>query len=163
MVKQFGLRPFHRMHDGILIHITLDEWPADVPLPEGIKLLETDDGVVHPFWRIVLEPNRTIEAIGGMFRMNCSLDATSKKFEHVMQNVGWKSNGMLFQEERRTTFRYTHSVEDAYVEVSLLQSKDLETTRVTIRRVVKHPYAPPIAEEESVEENVEPALEEVAK
>jgi hypothetical protein len=50
-----------------------------------------------------------------------------------------------------------------YVDINFRKPDGADTAKIQIRRVIKHPYAPPVEEEESVEENVEPALEEVAK
>ena len=67
--------------------------------------------------------------------------------------------------ERRASVEYCRP-ETRQVKVSMSFQSPWETrneTTALISRTLKHPYIPPVAEEESVEENVEPALEEVTK
>ena len=83
--------------------------------------------------------------------------------DEAMQKARWNSKETVVAQERRFTLRYTNSTPDKYVDINFRRPNGATTTKIQIRRVVKHPYIPPVAEEESVEENVEPALEEVAK
>ena len=48
MVNKFGQRPIYRFKSSVMTHITLEEWPTDVPLPNTFTLHETEDGVIHP-------------------------------------------------------------------------------------------------------------------
>ncbi|MEK7442266.1 MAG: hypothetical protein AAB571_06795 [Chloroflexota bacterium] len=163
MVNKFGQRPIYRFKSSVMTHITLEEWPTDVPLPNTFTLHETEDGVIHPFWHIYLEPNETVEMVAGHFQSPLGLEEVMQCCDEAMQKARWNSKETVVAQERRFTLRYTNSTPDKYVDINFRRPNGATTTKIQIRRVVKHPYIPPVAEEESVEENVEPALEEVTK
>ena len=93
MVTGFGLRPFTRTHDGILIHLTgIEEWPTDVPLPKEATLLVTGNEMFRPYWRLVLGLQQTIEVVIGWFTSPRSLSDIADWYQPTLENAGWLLN-----------------------------------------------------------------------
>lgn len=164
MVKNFGQRSVVRFKSDVLIHISLDEWPTDVPLLNTFTLHEIEDGVIRPFWHIFLEPVETVEMVAGHFQSPLGLEEVIQSCDEALQKAGWNSKETVVAQERWFSFRYTNSTPNKYVDINFRRPDGATTTKIQIRRVIKHPYAPPVEEkEESVEASVEPALEEATK
>jgi len=163
MVKNFGQRPIYRFHDGLRIEIDRDEWPSDVPLLASATVNVLGDGPFHNYWRIVFLPDMTVEITAGWWSMPESLDDVLKFYEVEMRKLGWELQKNYRFSERRASLEYCHPETQAKASLSFQRWETLNETTALISRSLKHPYAPPVAEEESVEENVEPALEEVEK
>lgn len=160
MVNKFGQRPVYRFKSSVMTHITLEEWPTDVPLLNTFTLHETEDGVIHPFWHIYLEPNETVEMVAGHFQSPLGLEEVMQCCDEVLQKAGWDSKETVVAQEHWFSFRYSNSTPNKYVDINFLRPNGADTTKIQIRRVVKHPYTQP---EEAVEANAEPVLDEVTK
>jgi len=148
-----SLREFRRRHNGILIYLRLDEWPLDVPLPAGTRVVETGDGPFDPYWRFVLEPDRTIEAVVGWFIIPPPLDEAVAWYETEMAKRRWvrlAEEGHRLPKSAAILFR--HPATNARVVVDLQTWTHRNETRAMIRRVVEHPWQP--AEGESAGEPV---------
>ncbi len=163
MVKNFGQRSIVRFKSDVLIHISLDEWPTDVPLPDKFALHEVEDGVIHPFWHIFLEPAETVEMVAGHFQSPLGLEEVMQCCDEALQKAGWTTKETVFAKERWFALRYTNSTPNKYVDINFMRPNGADTTKIQIRRVVKHPYTPPVEEEAPAEARVEPALEDVTK
>jgi hypothetical protein len=143
MVATASLRPFRRTSDGILIHLRLEEWPADVPLPKGAKVVETGGGPFMPYWLLVFKAEQTIEVIVGWYRFPCSLDEAVAWYPPEMEKLGWTQDTAKGHNlEESAALNFQHSQTGARVEISIVQPKGLDDSRVMIRRVLEHPYTP---------------------
>jgi len=143
MVGQINLRPFRRKHDGVLIYLRLDEWPTDVPLPAEPAVVETGDGPFMPYWRLVFEPEQTVEVVVGWFKFSCSLDETVIWHQNEMERCGWvRDTTRGFKDETSAGMNFQHPQTGVKVEMSFRWWRHLHHTTVMIRRVVKHPWPP---------------------
>ncbi len=157
-----GLRPFQRLHDGIQFRLRLEDWPTDVPLPAESTIVRVgaDHEIpLHPYWQIVLEPERTIEAVVGRFIIPLSLDEAIIWYQTEMAKRGWAqptdkssrltesavlrfdrghpsapSAGQALGEQPTTNVRAV---------VDLRIRPQTQQTDVMIRRVVVHPWQEP--------------------
>lgn len=136
-------RKFKRRHDGIVAWFDLDEWPSkDLPLPPGVKLMNTGEGPFRPNWHIVLEQNFTGEIVGGWFVLPMSLVGALEWYETEMTKRGWVKS----QEYRLNEKAGIHFEQDEpriHVELSFLDRPDLDDSTVMIRCYVKYPWSPP--------------------
>lgn len=55
-IAKNSLRPFRRDRDGVMIYLRMEDWPEDVPLPDGSEVVEIGDGAAWPNWNIILLP-----------------------------------------------------------------------------------------------------------
>jgi len=153
MVKVNGFRPFQRMHNGVLIYLQLDEWPADVPLPRGSTLVETGEGPFHPYWDLVLEPDRTVEVVVGWFIVPPSLDDAIVWYREEMVKRDWVELAEKgYRMPMSAAVHFQHPVTKVRVVVGLRVRPHSKQTDVMIRRVVEHAWPP--AEGESAGEPV---------
>lgn len=146
------LRPFQRLHNGLLIYLEFEDWPKDIPLPEEAEVTELGDGLFRPYWDFVLESDKTVEKIVGWFIFpNLTAEETLQWYQVEMERQGW------IEVERSETLpdwamlRYRHpETEDnteTYVVISIRHNKYLNRTQPMIRRVTIHPYSPPEGED----------------
>ena len=163
MVKNFGQRPIYRFHDGLRIEIDRDEWPSDVPLLASVTVNVLGDGPFHNYWRTVFLPDMTVEITAGWWSMPESLDEVLKFYEVEMRKLGWELQKSYRFSERRASVEYCHPETQVKVSMSFQRWDTRNETTALISRTLKHPYTPPVAEDEQVEENVEPVLDEVTK
>lgn len=141
MVTKNGLRPFQRMHDGVLIYLSLDEWPSDVPLPGGRALVETGEGPFCPYWYLVLKPQKTVEAVVGWFKVPFSLDETVRWYQTEMMKSGWRQDSTRGHKEAESAgLNFEHPATGARLEISLRRWTHKQETTAMIRRVVEHPW-----------------------
>ena len=141
MVSANSLRSFRRTHNGIMVHLRLDEWAADVPLPKDAVVFETGDGPFYPYWRLVLEPDETVEVLVGWFKIPCSLDQTIAWYQAELGKSGWV-NIKSFKEGETAGINFQRPGTNLRVDISVLNRKDHSDSSVMIRRVVKRPWTP---------------------
>ncbi|MBI4675313.1 MAG: hypothetical protein HY741_27025 [Chloroflexi bacterium] len=142
-----GLRPFRRLHDGIQFRLRLEDWPTDVPLPadSAIVRVGADHEIpLHPYWQIVLEPERTIEAVVGRFIIPLSLDEAIIWYQTEMAQRGWaqptdKSSRLT----ESAVLRFEQPTTNVRAVVGLLAIPDTQQTDAFVRRVVVHPWQEP--------------------
>ena len=143
MVSAPGSLSFQRTHDGIMAHLGVDEWPADVPLPAEAAVVETGDGPFWPYWRLVLEPNRTVEVVVGWFKTSLPVEEAAEWFVNEMAKLGWQSDLTGYQQTAGWhELSFGHPVSGVRVEISLHDWPYKQETTALIRRVVEHPWAP---------------------
>jgi hypothetical protein len=135
-------RKFRRWHDGVVIWFDLDEWPPDLPLPTGVKLMKTGEGPFRPNWHIVLEADSTNEMVGGWFILPMSLDGALEWYETEMEKRGWVKS-TSYRSGNSAGIHFEMYEPRIHVELSFLGRPDLGDSTVMIRRYVKHPWSPP--------------------
>jgi len=144
-------RPFRRDRHGITLFLRLEDWPDDVPLPEGTRVMEIGDGAFWPNWQIVLEPDRTIEEMAGWFIVpHLSTEETFEWYQTEMAKRGWEEVERVHTLPSWALLRYRHPEKEVYVEISIGRNRYLNRTQPMIRRVAVHPYVP-LEEEEAGE------------
>ena len=150
-------RPLRRDHDGILFYLHMEDWPEDVPLPEGTEPLEIGDGAYWPYWNIILESDRTVELIFGWFIVSLSMEETFKWYQTEMERCGWieieRTDGLPSCATLRYRRPETGQDAETYVIISIRRNRYLNRTQPMIRRVTIHPWSP--AEEETSEMEAE--------
>ena len=143
MVSAPGFLSFQRTHDGIMAHLGVDEWPADVPLPAEAAVVETGDGPFWPYWRLVLEPNRTVEVVVGWFKTSLPVEEAAEWFVNEIANLGWQSDLTGYQQTAGWhELSFGHPVSGVRVEISLHDWPYKQETTVLIRHIAVHPWAP---------------------
>ncbi len=144
MVRIDNLHLFQRMYNGIMIHLRQDEWADDVPLPKDAVVFETGDGPFKPYWRLVLEPNQTVEILAGWFKVPSSLDQLVAWYQTEMEKVDWvKSKNFREGNSAGINFVSPDQKTRRRVEISILDRPDLGDSTVMIRRVITHPWSSP--------------------
>ncbi len=137
-------REFRRRHNGVLIWLRLEEWPVDIPLPPGTRVVETGDGPFDPYWRFVLEPDRTIEAVVGWFILPLSLEGAIEWYQAEMIKRGWEELAEgSYRMPRAAAVRFQQPGSNVCITVGLSPGPDTEQTDAMIRRIVEHPWSPP--------------------
>jgi hypothetical protein len=153
-----GVREFLRRHNGLLIYLRRDDWPADIPLPTGTRWAETGAGPFDPYWRIVVEPNRTIEAVVGWFVLPLSLDDTVAWFKTEMATRGWVDGAKAgYRMTNQALLRFQHPSTGSgqapatrvQVGIDIQWWPSKQETTAMISRVVEHPWQEPQTTEES--------------
>jgi len=110
-----------------------------------------------PYWRLVFEPEETVEAVVGWFRASCSLEETVSWHQREMEEHGWirdTAKGHIDGSWVGLNFRNPET--GVQVEMSIRRRKHLNDTSIMIRRVIKHPWSPTV--EEPVAETPELSL-----
>ena len=152
VVKTNGSRPFQRTHNGVLIYLQLDDWPADMPLPGGVTLGETGEGPFYPYWDLILKSDQTIQVVVGWFIIPLTLNEAITWYQTEMAKQGWAhlaekssrlSESAVLRFEQPTTS--VRAVVDLHV-------RPHNQTDAFIRRVIKHPW--PLADEQPVPADV---------
>ncbi len=144
MVTAVHLHPFRRKHDGVLIYLRLDEWPVDVPLPKESVVVETGDGPFCPYWRLILEPTRTVEVVVGWFKTPRSLADTVTWYQDEMKRLGWRRDSTQgHMEPGSAGLNFEHPTNVARLEISLRWWTHKQETTAMIRRVVERPWPEP--------------------
>ena len=147
MVILGGLRPFERLHDGIQVRLRLEDWPTDVPLPAESAIArvgENHEIPLHPYWRIVLEPERTVEAIAGQFIFPLSLDAAIAWYQSEMAKCGWiELTEKGYRMPASAALHFEHPASNVRVVVGLRDWLERKVSDAFIRRIVEHPWSPP--------------------
>lgn len=140
-----SVREFQRNQDGLTIPIQLDEWPADVPLPAASTIAGIGDhheDLIHPQWRLVLEPGGTVEVVTGWFQTPLSLEETLTWYRTELGKLGWvEESERGYINPRRAGLRFQHPETEAYVSLSVQWWPALNHTTVMIWRVLKHPWS----------------------
>lgn len=147
MVILGGLGPFERLQDGIQVRLRLEDWPTDVPLPPESAIArvgENHEIPLHPYWRIVLEPERTIEAIAGQFIFPLSLDAAIAWYQSEMAKCGWiELTEKGYRMPASAALHFEHPASKVRVVVGLRNWPERKASDAFIRRIVEHPWSPP--------------------
>lgn len=150
MVILGGLRPFERLHDGIQFRLRLEDWPTDVPLPaeSAIAMVgENHEIPLHPYWRIVLEPERTVEAVVGQFIIPLSLDEAIIWYQTEMAKRGWvQPTDKSSRLPESAVLRFEQPTTNICAVVGLRNWAERKATDAFIRRVAEHlwPETPPV-------------------
>ncbi len=140
-------RQFRRFWDGILIWLRFEEWPSDVPLPAGTRVAKTGDGPFEPYWRFVLEPDKTIEAVVGWFILPLSLEGAIEWYQAEMTKRGWEElTEHAYRQPQSAAVRFQHPGSNVRVTVGMWLGPDAKHTDAMIRRIVEHPWSPPQAD-----------------
>ena len=108
-------REFRRRQNGLLIWLRLEEWPKDIPLAPGTRVAETGEGPFDPYWRIVLEPDKTIEVVVGWFVVPLGFEETIAWYRTKLAELGWTNgskDGYVMSEKALLRFQHpeTHEV-----------------------------------------------------
>jgi len=145
-------RTFQRLHNGILIYLSIDQWPQDIPLPEGTGIIELGDGPFRPYRDFILKPDKTIEKFAGWFIVpNLTPEETVCWYQTEMGKLGWIEIERSETRPEGAILRYRHPEPaegtETYVVISIMQNKHLKRTQPMIRRVTIHPWSPPEDEE----------------
>lgn len=141
-----GYRPFSRKRDRITIFLQMEDWPEDVPLPEGVGIMETGDGPLPPSWTIYFKPDKTVELVAGWFRMKRRLEEVFAWYTNAMKSQGWLEETRHETYPRSAYLLYRHPETDVKVEISFYFNPHLDETRPFIRRATITPYTPPETE-----------------
>jgi hypothetical protein len=137
-------REFRRRYNGLLIYLHLEEWPSDIPLPTGTRVVETGDGPFDPYWRFVFEPDRTVEVVVGWFILPLPLPEAMAWYRTEMARGGWRQvsgKGYCLPESALVCFQRSEA--NVQVGVDLRQRPERAETNTMIRRVVVHPWQAP--------------------
>jgi len=143
MVAIESLHSFRRTHDGVMIHLQNGEWAAYIPLPNGAQLARMGDVPYHPYWRLVFEPSRTIEAIYGRFKVPSEFKEVINWYKVEMPKMGWieSEDGSYILQENSATLKFVHPQAHAESIVRILPPNDVDpTSSVSFLRVIKRPY-----------------------
>lgn len=149
MVTAVHPHSFRRRHDGVLIYLRLDEWPADVPQPKESVVVETGDGPFSPYWRLILESTRTVEVVVGWFKTPRSLANSVTWYQDELNRLGWLQDSTKGHDEPESVgLDFAHPETGARLEISLRWWPHKQETTAMIRRVIEHPWQP--VEEQAV-------------
>lgn len=140
-------RPLVRGHKGLTFFFYMEDWPEDVPLPDGTKEVVTGAGPFHPYMRVFLEPDKTVEMVAGWFRVKRPLEEVFTWYQTEMEGRGWVEEKRTFILPRWANIVYRHPETDVKVEIDLRHNPHLGETRPMIRRVTIHPWSPDEPEE----------------
>jgi hypothetical protein len=143
MVAIESLHSFQRTHDGVMIHLQNGEWISYLPLPSGAQLARMGDIPYYPYWRLVFEPNRTIEVIYGRFKAPFGFKEVIDWYKTEMPKMGWveSEDGSYILQENSATLRFVHQQAHAESTVRILPPNDVDpTSSVSFLRVIKRPY-----------------------
>ena len=134
-------REFRRRQNGLLIWLRLEEWPKDIPLAPGTRVAETGEGPFDPYWRIVLEPDKTIEVVVGWFVVPLGFEETIAWYRTKLVELGWTNgskDGYVMSE--KALLRFQHPETHVQLEASIQWWQYKEETTAMIRRIVVHPW-----------------------
>jgi len=119
--------------------------------------METGEGPFWPYWKIYLEPDKTVEKIAGWFIVPYSLEETVEWYAIELRKQGWVETERTYTQPTWAILRYRHPGTDSdietHVEISIRRNRYLNRTQPMIRRVTIHPWSP--AEEETSEMEAE--------
>ena len=161
MVVLAAPRPFQRLRDGIQFRLRLDDWPGDLPLPAGSAIVgigNNHEDLVYPTWRIVLEPEGTIEVVGGWFIIPLLLESAVDWYKTELSKQGWiEQPERGFVRSDWAVLHLCHSEKNAKIRLSIRRWDDLNETRVIIERGIKHPWpeTPPVEAEQPLPREAE--------
>lgn len=148
-----SLRPFQRLHNGMQIELRLNEWPADVPLPDGSTIVgigENRETPVSPNWRFILEPDSTIEIVGGWFRAPLSFEEVVAWYKTELLNLGWAQQiERGFIQSHWAALYLCHLEMNARLRLNIRRDDTSDETTIMIERVIKHPW--PLPDEPTTE------------
>lgn len=155
-----GLHVFRRDEDGIMIYLRMEDWPEDIPLPDGTRVV---DERFWPNWNIVLNPDKTVERVSGWFLVpDLSLEETFRWYQVEMEKRGWVEEERVDTLPTWALLRYHQPETDVRVEISIRRNRYLNCTQPMIHRVTINSYAPPEAEETSDADAISLPVEEAA-
>ena len=144
MVMTNSLRPIVRGYNQIKFHLRMEDWPQDIPLPEGAISVEMDGKPLWPYQVVYLEPDKTVETVNGWFIMPISIEQVFAWYPAEMEKRG-------YQEEKRSHtlptwawLRYHHPETDVSAEISIRCNPHLCQTRAMIQRSVIQPWSPEV-------------------
>jgi len=158
VVLETGMRPIRRDHNGLMIFLCREDWPEDVPLPDGTAQMVTGAGPFPLSWKIVLDPDKTVEVIAGWFIVpHLSVEDTFDWYQTEMNRLGWIEVQRASSPPGWAMLRYRHpetrSDAETHVVIDIRRNRYLNRTQPMIRRVTIHPWSP--AEEETSEMEAE--------
>ena len=142
-----GYRPLRRDRDGVMIFLRMEDWPEDVPLPDGSEVMKTGDGAAWPNWNIIFEPDKTIEMVFGWFKVKRPLEEVFSWYATAMESRGWLEEKRHEIYPRWAYLLYRHPETEVKVEIDLRYNSHLGETRPMIRRATIHPWSPSEDEE----------------
>jgi hypothetical protein len=134
------IRPICRSKDGVKIFLTMSDWPEDAILPPGTALWRFGDGPSRPYWKFVLQPTRTIEAIVGIFNMPLSVEALVSWYQTEMAERGWRESKSSFSFPVKAHLVYHHPTEELKLELSIIGHVDPVRCFVVLTRVGFHSW-----------------------
>ena len=143
VVKANGFRSIQRTHRGVLIYLQLNDWPTDVPLPQGVMLGETGEGPFSPYCDLILKNDQTIQAIVGWFIIPLALSETIAWYQVEMAKQDW-----AYQADKSSRLAESAILRFEQLTTSLRAMIDLRArshilqTDAMIRRIVVHPWSP---------------------
>ena len=138
-----SIRPFFRTHDGLKIVLQLEDWPADVPLPPDASIVgigEDHKEWVRPYWRFVLESDKTIQIIGGWFKFSMPLSETVDWYKNRLSSLGWHLSEESNHRDDWTVLLFVCPEECGRLRLSLQRSDTLQETRLLVARITEHVY-----------------------
>jgi len=97
----------------------------------------------HPYWRLVFEPDRTIEAIYGRFKIPFGFKEVIDWYKAEMPKLGWieSENESYILQENSASLKFVHPQTYAQSTVRILPPNDVDpTSSVSFLWVVKRPY-----------------------
>jgi hypothetical protein len=142
MVMTNSIRPFIRVQDGILRHLNLDDWPIDVPLPDGVKMVQLDGESFQPYQKIYLGSDKTVEAVFGWFVLPLSLEQALEWYSTRMPAFGYVREDGYENFPNSAGIHYRNPQTDVRVEINILHNRYLDCTETAITRFVTQLWSP---------------------
>lgn len=136
-----SIRPVCRARDGLKIFLTMSDWPEDIPMPPNTMLWRFGDGPSRPYWKFVLQPTRTIEAIVGVFNMPLSVEALVTWYQTEMAERGWQEIRNRLSFPTKAHLLYRHPTEELKLELNISGHVDPIRCFVLLTWVGSHPWA----------------------
>ncbi len=150
MVTRFGDRSFNRSQNSILVHIMLDEWTVEVPLPEGARPLPIPTTPLFQLsWSVYLEPTMTAELLFGKFNVDRPLQDVVAFYRTQMVKKNWREVKSYGLTDTQFYFEFARESNNSTASITLVHPIDVTDTLAIIRYVIKHPYPPVSLPEES--------------
>lgn len=141
MVITNSLRPIVRGDNHIKFHLRTEDWPQDIPLPEGAVSVELDGKSLWPYQVIYLESDKTVETVNGWFILPLSPEQTFEWYQSEMAKRGYAQVEGCHALPSWAILRYIHAGTDVRVRISIRHNLHLDQTRVMIQRTVMQPWS----------------------
>jgi len=142
--------PFRRLSNKLLIYLDFADWPADLPLLSGTQPWHCGDGQNLPYWSFILEPERTIEQIIGIFGVPGPVTEALAWYQTELPLLGWEIEKLTINLETNSWLKYRLAENEAIkLRLNLRDVPGLQLTWLIIQRIVIEPY--PLRESETTE------------
>jgi|GEM_PF-3414658 len=145
MLTQPLQREFRRQGNAILIHLSVDELPADMPLPVGAemkKMGEEDSVVFKPYWKIVLEVERTVEHVNGWFTAPMLMEDLETWYRKEMTRRGFVEEAAdEYHNESSVALSFVNPKHGTKISLSLLSTSAMRKkpqTSLKLSRRIEH-------------------------